>query len=79
MGRAVRSRNSRSIKDKRDARLVQSNVHEKLVESAVQERRVQGDNGMRALVGHACSGGDRLSLRDAHIDHATRVGLVHGT
>ena len=58
---------------------MQSNVHEKLVESAVQERRIQGDNGVRALVGHACGGGDRLSLRDAHVDHATRVGLVHGT
>ena len=75
---AVRARHARAVQHKSDARAVEGNVHEKLVEATVQEGRVESHDGVRALVGHAGGGGDGLGLGDADVDHAPRVGLVHG-
>ena len=77
-GGSVRARDSGAVKDDGDASAMQRHVHEELIEGAVEEGRVQGDDGVGALVRHAGRRRDGLGLRDAHVDDAPREGLVHG-
>jgi hypothetical protein len=52
-------------------------VHEDLIERAVQEGRVDGDHRVQPTHRHPHRRGDGVLFRDAHIEDALRVHLLH--
>ncbi len=75
--RAVGGSQAASVEAEDYMQVLQGHFLEDLIERPLEERRVDGDDGFHACLGHTCCEGYAVRFADAYIEKAGRVILTH--